>query len=173
MLIAQGGANPIELSTNGVVRVFIKDDGNVGIGTTLPGAKLEVSGNILVTANSVSVTPTTATEYGYFVATNTGGSAYFGLERNVGAGLFAGSTAYQCVIGHTGNYPLGLYTNNLERLHITNAGNVGIGTVTPTSKLQVVGLPIYANNAAAILGGLTAGAFYRTGGDPDPVCVVH
>ena len=34
-------------------------------------------------------------------------------------------------------------------------------------------LPVYANNAAAISGGLTAGMNYRTGGDPDLVCVVH
>lgn len=52
-------------------------------------------------------------------------------------------------------------------------GRVGIGTTNPTSKLQVIGLPTYADNAAAITGGLTAGAFYRTGGDPDPICVVH
>jgi len=37
----------------------------------------------------------------------------------------------------------------------------------------VVGLPQYANNAAAIAGGLGVGAFYRTGADPDPVMVVH
>jgi hypothetical protein len=53
------------------------------------------------------------------------------------------------------------------------AVNVGIGTPVPTSKLHVVGLQIYANNAAAISGGLTVGAFYRTGADPDPVMVVH
>lgn len=34
-------------------------------------------------------------------------------------------------------------------------------------------LPVYANNAAAITGGLVAGNLYRTGGNPDPVCVVH
>jgi len=34
-------------------------------------------------------------------------------------------------------------------------------------------LPIFANNRAAIAGGLRAGALYRTGGDPDLVGVVH
>jgi hypothetical protein len=52
-------------------------------------------------------------------------------------------------------------------------GKIGIGIMSPTSPLQVVGLPVYANNAAAVAGGLTPGAFYRTGGDPDQVCVVH
>ena len=35
------------------------------------------------------------------------------------------------------------------------------------------GLPVYANNASAIAGGLSSGAFYRTGSDPDTVNVVH
>jgi hypothetical protein len=34
-------------------------------------------------------------------------------------------------------------------------------------------LAIHANNAAALGAGLIAGQFYRTGGDPDLVCVVH
>jgi hypothetical protein len=33
--------------------------------------------------------------------------------------------------------------------------------------------PIYANNAAATAGGLPVGSYYRTGADPDHVCVVH
>lgn len=33
--------------------------------------------------------------------------------------------------------------------------------------------PIYANNAAAAAGGLLVGEVYRTGGDPDALCVVH
>lgn len=51
-----------------------------------------------------------------------------------------------------------------------DAGDVGIGTVNPTSKLQVVGLEEYADNADAISNGLTPGAFYRTG---DLLKVVH
>lgn len=34
-------------------------------------------------------------------------------------------------------------------------------------------LDVYADNAAAIAGGLAVGAFYRTGADPDVVAVVH
>jgi outer membrane protein assembly factor BamB len=59
------------------------------------------------------------------------------------------------------------------KLYISAAGKVGIGTLTPGSPLAVAGLPIYANNAAAITGGLSAGDFYRTGANPDAVCVVH
>ena len=68
-----------------------------------------------------------------------------------------------------GNVPIvGLFG---DKVYIP--GIVGIGTPNPTSPLQVTGLPVYANNAAAIAGGLTVGALYRTGGDPDVVCVVH
>jgi len=34
-------------------------------------------------------------------------------------------------------------------------------------------LSVYADNAAAIAGGLKPGEFYRTNTDPDTVCIVH
>jgi trimeric autotransporter adhesin len=40
-------------------------------------------------------------------------------------------------------------------------------------RLGVTEIPVYANNAAALAGGLAVGEFFRTGADPDPVCVVH
>jgi len=41
---------------------------------------------------------------------------------------------------------------------------VCIGGYTPTTKLQVIGLPTYADNASALVAGLTNGAMYiRTG----------
>jgi hypothetical protein len=61
--------------------------------------------------------------------------------------------------------------NNL--IFQSGGGKVGIGTLSPTSVLHAVGLPVYANNSDAVGGGLTPGAFYRTNGNPDTVCVVH
>jgi hypothetical protein len=37
----------------------------------------------------------------------------------------------------------------------------------------LIDLPIHSDNLDAIGGGLNVGDFYRTGGDPDLVCVVH
>lgn len=34
-------------------------------------------------------------------------------------------------------------------------------------------LSVFANNAAALAGGLVPGQLYRTGSDPDNVCIVH
>jgi hypothetical protein len=39
-------------------------------------------------------------------------------------------------------------------------------------KEHLFNLPAYANNTLALAGGLVSGDFYRTGGDPDTVCVV-
>ncbi len=41
-----GGFTPLTLQTSNVDRIYISTDGNVGVGTTTPGAKLEVAGNI-------------------------------------------------------------------------------------------------------------------------------
>jgi len=51
-------------------------------------------------------------------------------------------------------------------------GNVGIGTVSPGSKLSVVGLPSYTTDALAGTGGLTTGDLYTvTGTSPLQVAV--
>ncbi len=46
-------------------------------------------------------------------------------------------------------------------------------TVYMAKNLKIGAVPIYANNAAAVAGGLAAGALYRTNGDPDLLCIVH
>jgi len=82
-------------------------------------------------------------------------------------------TAFRSGIDANDNLFLGVQSNTLYDYHLftfTNSGSLSIGDANPTSKLQVVGLPEYADNAAALAAGLTVGAFYRTG---DILKVVH
>jgi hypothetical protein len=51
-------------------------------------------------------------------------------------GIQAGANAF---IGTLDNFALSLRTNNTDRIFITNAGNVGIGTTAPGYKLDVAG----------------------------------
>lgn len=51
------------------------------------------------------------------------------------------------------------------------ASAIYLNTAAPS--IALAGVPVYANNAAAVTGGLAAGALYRTGADPDPVMIVH
>ncbi len=51
-----------------------------------------------------------------------------------------------------------------EVARINSQGYLGIGTTTPKSPVHAVGLPVFADNASALTGGLTIGAFYHTSG---------
>jgi hypothetical protein len=48
-----------------------------------------------------------------------------------------------------------------------------IAELVTALNLLTTNLPIYASNALAVTGGLKQGDIYRTGADPDIVCVVH
>jgi len=140
--------------TAGSERMRITSGGNVGIGTTNPGAKLGVerTGGDLVctflrTDSTTGNNPIIAVGHSY--AAGRGGA--FGFLDNtdlVSGGVFMTN--------------LGDAASN--GIFVKKAGNVGIGTTTPTSRLQVIGLPVFANNSDALAGGLTPGAFYTTGG---------
>ena len=54
------------------------------------------------------------------------------------------------------------------RLFFTGQLDGALEQLQTMNKLQV-----FANNAAAVAGGLQVGQFYRTGGNPDAVCAVH
>jgi hypothetical protein len=49
----------------------------------------------------------------------------------------------------------------------------GSGGKLSMDSLKATGLQVFLSNTLALGGGLVAGEFYRTGLDPDVVCVVH
>ena len=61
--------------TNGATRLFIEDGGNVGIGSTAPVAKLEVSGAIALSSGSVTSAP------GYTSLWASGSGLYWGDQE--------------------------------------------------------------------------------------------
>lgn len=65
-------------------------------------------------------------------------------------------------------YDLGSATANWHQLHVENANIIILNDT-----VRFVNLPVFANNAAALGGGLMQGQLYRTGGDPDLLCIVH
>ena len=65
----------------------------------------------------------------------------------------------------TGPYGIELYNSGATATKITPGG---AGLYILESEV-----PAFINNAAAIAGGYTQGAVYRTGTDPDTLCIVH
>ena len=139
-------------------------DGKVGIGTMNPGCKLTISQTGSGDQQVAEFRNLTGGSTPFITIGTTAPwlSMVFGYNSDGKYG-FIGPARYNYGVGTISPQPT-------KSINIKDNGNVGIGTTSPTSKLQVVGIPEYANNAAALAGGLTAGAFYRTG---DLLKVVH
>jgi hypothetical protein len=103
-----------------IERMRITNGGNVGIGTTSPSSALDIGGNLQLSGIN-SLTPPTGLSYGLF--------PYSG----VGLGLFSGAIAPNQGIGIWTN-PSGVKT---EVMRILSGGNVGIGTTSPKTTLQL------------------------------------
>lgn len=96
-------------------------------------------------------------------------------DGNIGAN---NGTLEMSILVLTDGVPSHAIDSGISRL-VGGSLAVGNGTQGDASgkltmaHLKVTGLQVFANNAAAITGGLAAGDLYRTGADPDVVCVVH
>ena len=101
-------ADTIAFSEGGVESMRIDSSGNVGIGTSSPAAHLEISGTETGSGSSFKLTNTTAsTGKTWHLNSNNSGKLFFSIPSVVDAMI------------------------------IDSSGNVGIGTASPTQKLQV------------------------------------
>lgn len=180
MQIATTTANAIEFGTNGTNRMYINSAGNVGIGTTTPAGKLDITSStdglliprVALTATNAAapLTAPTTSELVYNTATAgvspnnvipgyyywdgakwimlaTGNNSDWSLTGN------AGTSAATNFVGTTDAVDFVTRTNNTEKTRITSAGDMGIGTAAPISKLSVsggttIGAGYAATNAA-------------------------
>ncbi len=138
----------IDLLTNNLVTT-----GSIGIGIIIPSVPLDVVGDINTSTDyNISGTQVlSATTLGSSVVnsslTNLGTlsnltmSGTSTLQFNQGGRIrFTGGSGNNFIEGNVGNSGrLGFFTENIERLTIILGGNIGIGKILPTQKLDVVG----------------------------------
>jgi hypothetical protein len=133
MVVGQVGAGPLLLYTNNTTRMVIDSNGNVGIGTTNPLVSLEVNGSQITRGDA----------NGFILFAPKEGTEPFGTDYDRFE-IRVDDTAQVTTLGNTNGgtgsaRALAFLAGTNERMRIDTAGNVGIGTASPTSKLDVQG----------------------------------
>jgi len=109
--------------------------GGVGIGGDLFGTSATFTTSAV---NVLNIAPTTGTAQSRIKITNTSGDIYIGIASSTGTSAISGTTAYSGYIATADNSTdFFIGTGGAQRLIITSTGNIGIGSATADSKLQI------------------------------------
>jgi trimeric autotransporter adhesin len=133
----------MRFGTNNAERMRIDSSGNVGIGTSSPQAPLDVSYGNASRADTLRLTNTNTAGYGSwlnFYGNYNGGYSFakIGTENDGTGGSMRFHTADTSEVSQ-------------ERMRITSAGRVGIGTTSPNRALHVAtGVLTLGNSAGAL-----------------------
>jgi trimeric autotransporter adhesin len=143
------GADQLAVSTGGTGRLFVDASGSVGIGTASPSTLFHCAGTARIGADNTSpaeleigagatgnrfalidlIGDTTYTDYGLRIVRENSGANTNSAIQHRGTGALSIAVVDAGVIS--------LATSNTERLRIDSSGNVGIGTSSPGSRLEV------------------------------------
>ncbi len=108
------GANQVAISTNGTGRLFVDANGNVGISQSSPTSRLHLTGN------NAGLTLSEGTALGR-IQTDAGGSLVYSADVNNAAGTN----------GHL------FLADGTERMRLTSAGSLGLGTSSPGALFHI------------------------------------
>jgi hypothetical protein len=130
--ISANAINSSRLATNSVTSANIVDG-------TIVNADINASAAIAGTKISPDFGTQNIQTTGNVSLANTGSCIVQANSGTVSGQLYSSSTNSSVAVGSVSNNPLVVFTNNTERMRITASGNVGVGTTSPSYKLDVNG----------------------------------